>query len=64
MPESGTDRMDRQTTSKKPSKGPGNAYRVVARLPRFLGKLEQVTISYSFNFTKLLAKNSFLRTCN
>lgn len=64
MPESGMDRMDRQTTSKQPSKGPGNAYRVVARLPPFLGKLKQGTISSSFNFTKLLAETSFLRTYN
>lgn len=56
--------MDRQTTSKQPSKGPGDAYRAVARLPQFLGKPKQGTISSSFNFTKLLAETSFLRTYN
>lgn len=46
----------------KPGLALGNAYRAVTRLTHFSGELEQITISYSFSFTELLAKKSHLGT--
>lgn len=60
MPEGGTGQAD---TSKEPSQAlPLAMLRAVSRLTHFSGELEQITVSYNFSFTDLLAKKSHLRT--